>query len=248
MVGSSQCRIGEIGSERDIEMWGRQANVLTLKSLKEKKLSKYQGLEHRWGWSLKEYEMSWGRGGSLNVSINSGIRPRMENFYSYLKNILIKGAVGHRVHLFNLLKFILYIRSHFYIWLCYVYSLLHLLLHKCLRIFIGFIASLIDYPVHVVLPLLEAADFIGARGKSGDRSNSSSSHNLWRKLGIPVLLPRSGVTLCQWWTKRWHSQYIPAVTFTINNKCCSWLDCTAIFVHCRDGKSISDQIVRYRQA
>lgn len=72
-----------------------------------------------------------------------------------------------------------------------------------------FLISVLDWlTVHVVLPLLEAPDFNG-KGKEGTERISPLSHNPWWRLGIPVWLPTSWVTVGQWWPEWWHKHYIP---------------------------------------
>lgn len=88
----------------------------------------------------------------------------------------MKGGVGYRGHLFNLLNFIVCRKKTFNVWICYVCSWLYLLLEKLSRIF--FLDSLLDRStVHVVLPLLEAADFSGGKGKEGTERTSPLSHS-----------------------------------------------------------------------
>ena len=125
------------------------------------------------------------------------IRRRVKNFIQLAAKILMKGGVGYGVHLFNSLNFIVYWKKIFNVWICYIYSLLYLLLEKLSRIF--FLDSLLDWStVHAVLPLLEAADFNGGKGKEGtERTSPLSQSPRWR-LGIPVWLPRSRVTV-GWW-------------------------------------------------
>lgn len=74
--------------------------------------------------------MSGGYGCSWNASIRSVIRPSVKNFIQLAAKILMKGAVGYRGHLFNLLNFIVYRKKTFNVWICYVCSLLYLLLEK----------------------------------------------------------------------------------------------------------------------
>lgn len=115
--------------------WGRQATIMVMiKSLEERKLPRHQGLEHKWGRSLKGW-ISWGCGCSWNVSLRSAVRPRLKNFIQLPEKILIKGGIGYRVRLFNLVNFLCISEFNFCVWICYVYSLSHPLLDKLLCIF-----------------------------------------------------------------------------------------------------------------
>lgn len=118
-----------------------------------------------------------------------------------------------------------------------------------------FLLSLLAWlTMHVVLPLLESADVNRGRRREGTEITSPSSHNPWWRLGIPVPLPRSRVTLCRWWTTRWHSQCIPRGRLHDRHQALQLISlCSSSCPLQREQRSRSDQIImyshhRYRQA